>query len=236
MKATPIERCIAWAVHLLTASGILLGALALLAISGGNGRAALLLLVAAFVVDGIDGPLARRVRVSDVLPDIDGETLDLVVDYVTYVFVPVAFIYRFELLPNGLVALGCALVLLSSLFLFSNRNMKSGDMFFVGFPSIWNLVILYMYVLKSSVVVNALIVFVFAGLTFVPIKTVHPMRVQMFRPLTIAVSGVWLLLTVSLLWLDPDRSPLLEWIWVGAGFYFVVVSGLRTFWGSQTDA
>jgi phosphatidylcholine synthase len=221
----------AWAVHLLTASGILTAGLALIAISQGDGRAALAWLLAALVIDGIDGPLARKLRVSSVLPSIDGETLDLVVDYVTYVFVPVAFIYQFELLSATLLYPLCAGILLSSLYLFSNRNMKSQDLYFVGFPAIWNLVVLYLHVLNTGPRFNAALILVLTVLTFVPIKSVHPLRVEAYRSLTVIMSFVWLGLTIAVLWIYPERNSPLEWVWTLAAAYFVLISGVRTFWG-----
>ena len=127
-----IDRLEAWGVHLLTASGAVVAGLALIAISESNAKLALLWLLLALVIDGIDGPIARKVSVTSVLPEIDGALLDLVVDYLTYVFVPAAFIYQFGLLPEAWTLVALAMIMLSSLYLFSNRNMKSQDLYFIG--------------------------------------------------------------------------------------------------------
>ncbi|TNE41010.1 MAG: phosphatidylcholine/phosphatidylserine synthase [Alphaproteobacteria bacterium] len=231
MERPRTGRIAAWAVHGLTASGVLFGAMALLAVTQGNARFALILLMIGLVIDGLDGPLARRVKVSEVLPNFDGSTLDLIVDYINYVFVPAAFLYRFEMLPPGFVFFGGALILLSSLYLFCNRNLKSRDLFFVGFPAIWNLIVLYMFILGLPPLINAVLVGLFSFLTFTPIKAVHPLRVEMLRPVTMALTFAWLVESFVLLWAWPADVPVLIALWVVTGFYFVGVSAWRTLVG-----
>ncbi|TNE56507.1 MAG: phosphatidylcholine/phosphatidylserine synthase [Alphaproteobacteria bacterium] len=221
----------AWAVHGLTASGVIFGAMALLAIAHGDPRMALGLLMVAFVIDGIDGPLARRVNVQQVLPRVDGSVLDLIVDYITYVFVPVAFLYRFEMLPHEIVFWGAALILLSSLYLFSNRDMKSKDQFFVGFPAVWNLVVFYLFILGTPALVNMGVVVLMSVLTFLPIKAVHPLRVTTLRPITYVLTAVWLVESFVILWAWPAPMAQLIGLWVLTGFYFVAISAWRTLWG-----
>ena len=225
---------IAWGVHGLTASGVLVAALALLAISRGNATVALAWLLLAVVIDGVDGPLARKFSVSEVLPSIDGALLDLIIDYLTYVFVPVAFLYRFAMLPVGWEVGACALILISSLYLFCNRNMKAHDLYFVGFPSVWNGVVIYAFVLGTSPMLNLIVVVILSVLTFVPIKVVHPFRVRTNRALSASLAMVWMVLTAWIFAVFPDQPLSLEIAWVAAAAYFLGVSIWRTVCGPSS--
>ncbi len=235
-RATRLVQVEAWGVHLLTASGAVIAGLAILAIAEGNPRRALIWLLLALVVDGIDGPIARKVSVAKVLPSIDGALLDLIVDYLTYVFVPVAFIYQFGLLPEGWVVPVSGLILLSSLYLFCNTNMKSQDLFFVGFPSIWNIAVMYAFVLETKPFLNLALATLLIVLTFVPIKTIHPFRVQRFRPVTAALAIGWMFTTMAVIATFPQRSLLLEALWIALAGYFIAISLWRTFQVSRETA
>ncbi|XSG82601.1 MAG: CDP-alcohol phosphatidyltransferase family protein [Methyloligella sp. ZOD6] len=220
----PIVR--AAAVHVLTAAGACLALLAMLAAYEGAWQMMFLWLGLALAVDGIDGPLARRFRTKQILPRWSGEQLDLIVDYLTYVFVPAFALLRSGLLPEGSgLAAGFA-ILLSSLFHFSDTRSKTASNEFVGFPAVWNIVALYLFVLGLPAGVNLAIVLVFAVLTFVPTPYVHPFRSQRLRFLTIAVTLLWLAgAGISLLF--PFPSPLWIKLPLGiAGFYFAIAGFL----------
>ena len=137
----------AWSVHIFTASGVLLGTMALLALVDNNPVACLLWLGAAMMIDGIDGTLARKYEVKSVLPHFDGSTLDMVIDYLTWAFIPALFIYYFIELPPYLGLISVFIILLSSMFCFCNVDMKSQDNYFVGFPAAWNIAAAYFYIL-----------------------------------------------------------------------------------------
>ena len=147
----------------------------------------------ALLVDGLDGTLARKYDVKVVLPHFDGSTLDLVIDYLTYVFIPAIFVYRFIPLPEYTLLLSVGIILLSSLFCFCNVNMKSKDNYFVGFPAAWNVVVVYLYLLDFEPWVTFAVIMVLAGLTLTRMKFLHPFRVKQFMPLNIAVTMVWML-------------------------------------------
>ena len=147
-------RATGWAIHLFTASSAVLAFLALGAVEGSRWREALLWLLAALVVDGVDGTLARRAEVTKSLPQIDGSALDLVVDYLTYVFVPACFLWRLGAFPSALALPLVALILLSSLYTFARRDMKTDDSYFRGFPALWNIVALYVYVASPAPWIN----------------------------------------------------------------------------------
>ncbi len=224
---------VAWAVHVLTASGAVLAFLAFLAVEQEHWRLALLWLACALIVDGIDGPLARWVGVVRRTPGINGATLDLVVDYLTYVFVPVIMIYRAGLLPASYAPLAAAAILVSSLYTFARTDMKTADNFFLGFPALWNVVAFYLFMLQPGELVGAVLVGVFLLLTFVPIHFVHPVRVNVYQPWLAGLTVLWGV--SSLVLLLPDLSPLWSRAWlalslVGAGA-LLAIGALRTLRG-----
>lgn len=191
---------LAWAVHAFTASSAVFALLSLNAIERGAWREALLWLLAALAVDGIDGTLARAVRIKQNAPGIDGETLDLIVDYLTYVFVPTIFIWRAGLVPEGWALPLAAAIQLSSLYLFTRRDMKSEDNYFRGFPALWNVVAFYLFATQPGPWVGAAAVLLFSAFTFAPVYFVHPFRVREFQPWLPVLATVWAATTAALLW------------------------------------
>ncbi|HEX8841778.1 MAG TPA: CDP-alcohol phosphatidyltransferase family protein [Sphingomicrobium sp.] len=192
------NRLLCWAVHAFTATGAVLALLALAAVEGGRWREALLWLLAALVVDGIDGTLARKARVAERLPRIDGSALDLVVDYLTYVFVPAWFLLKLGAFPASAAMPLTMLILLSSLYTFARRDMKTEDGYFRGFPALWNIVALYIYAAAAPQWLAAAIVLVLAVLTFAPVHAVHPLRVRDYGYWLLGVSVMWMVATLAL--------------------------------------
>src|ERR1044071_3513927 len=178
-------------VHLLTATGAVLALLALRAVEAHDWQMMFVWLGIALIVDAIDGPIARWVGVKIVLPRFSGERLDLIVDYLTYVVVPAFALTEATLLPEGGRLLAAIPILLSSLFHVADVNSKTEEGYFVGFPAIWNIVLLYLFVLEPAPLVSLVIVIFFVALTFVPILAVHPLRVERLRALTCLVTLVW---------------------------------------------
>ena len=176
----------------------MLALLALAAVESSRWREALLWLLAALVVDGIDGTLARRARVADRLPRIDGAALDLVVDYLTYVFVPACFLLKLGAFPAGAARPLTALILLSSLYIFARRDMKTEDGYFRGFPDLWNIVALYTYEAGTPPWLVGSAVLVLVALTFAPVHSVHPLRVHDYGQWLLGVAIVWALSTLAL--------------------------------------
>lgn len=218
----------AWSVHAVTASGVILGLLALLAVLDGRPQICLLWLGLALLVDGLDGTLARKFDVKGVLPHFDGSTLDLVIDYLTYVFVPAIFVYRFIPLPEYTVLPAVGVILLSSLFCFCNVNMKSKDNYFVGFPAAWNVVVVYLYLLDFEPWMSFLTILVLAGLTLTRMKFLHPFRVKEFMAVNIAVTMVWMATCALLILQYPLNQTWLLVIWGLSSAYFVGVCLWRT--------
>lgn len=185
------ERIPAYAVHALTASGAAFALLSLLAAMQGDPAEAFFWLGVALVADGIDGPLARRIGIADRVPAINGETLDLVVDFTTYVFVPAAILIASGLAPFGLlVFLGCVIVASAAVY-FADTRMKTEDNWFAGFPAVWNLVVFYLLIFPLPPIIMAVLVLLTALAQAFPVVFVHPIRVQAFRPLTISMLVVW---------------------------------------------
>ena len=190
---------LAWAAHLVTASGAALALLAIDAVFRDAHREALLWLLAALAVDGIDGTLARAAKVGERTPRIDGAALDLVIDYLTYVVIPAMIIWRLGVLPEPLGLPLAALILMSSLYVFARRDMKTGDGYFRGFPALWNVVALYFVLAPPGPAIGAAIVSTLIVLTFAPIHVVHPFRARGFGPWLPAAAVLWALSSAALL-------------------------------------
>jgi phosphatidylcholine synthase len=206
----------AWLVHLFTASGVVIALLALEATYRGEWRLALLWLLAALAVDGVDGTLARWARVKEHVPRIDGEAFDLIVDYLNYVFVPAIFICRAGLVPEALALPLAAAILLSSVYVFVRRDMKTKDNYFRGFPALWNVVALYLFVAQPGPAAGAVAVAALAVMSFAPIRFVHPFRVREFQPLLLISAVLWTAATLALLW--PGWSPGTARLWLWASY------------------
>jgi phosphatidylcholine synthase len=178
-------------VHVFTALGAVCALLAAVAVSDKAWETVFFWLGVAFLIDGIDGTFARMAHVTERLPRFSGERLDLVIDYVTYVFVPVLAMLAGGYLQGALGIVLGAIILLSSLFHFSDIESKADDYSFVGFPAIWNIVAFYLFVFEVPPMASAALVSACAALTFARLKWVHPLRVKALRPLTIALTVIW---------------------------------------------
>ena len=225
----------AWLVHLFTATGAMLALFALLAVEQGQWRLALLWLFVALVVDGIDGTFARWARVKEKAARVDGDTLDLVIDFLTYVFVPMLFIWRAGLIPDGLALWLAAAILFSSLYLFARTDMKTDDGYFRGFPSLWNLVAFYLFALGVAPAAGAVIVLALALLTFAPVHFVHPFRVRDYGASLPALATVWAVSSCGLLWWTEAGTPrtICLALSLGTAFILLAMGLVRTVRGSR---
>ena len=197
----------AWAVHVFTSMGIVATFLGLLSVLDGSPRAAIGWLTVAMIIDGLDGPIARKYRISQVIPHIDGNSLDLMIDYSACVVAPALFLHRFLLHRHdntSLVLVG--LILVSSLYLMSNKDIQTKDAYFRGFPAMWNLVIACLFALQSPPVVTKVVVITLVVFTFIPVKFIHPIRVKDFRLITIPVLVVWLAAQLYVVWILDDET------------------------------
>lgn len=183
----------AFSVHLLTASGSFLAFLSLVAASELRWPAMFFWLGLALFVDGIDGPIARKLQVKEVLPTWSGELLDNIIDYVTYVLIPAFALYQSGFMGTGLSFLSAAIIVISSAIYYADTGMKTEENFFKGFPVVWNMLVFTLFVTTPGEWISFAVVVVAAILSFFPIWFLHPVRVVRLRNLNLAVVALWAL-------------------------------------------
>ena len=218
-------RLFAWLVHAYTATGALFAFAGVIAVIRGEYRTAFLLMVAATVVDATDGVFARMARVKEVTPGFDGARLDDIVDYLTFVFLPVLVLYHAGTLPAGWGWIPASAVLLSSAYGFSSADAKTDDHFFTGFPSYWNIVALYLHAAGLDPVVNGVVLLALAAMVFVRIGYVYPSRTPVLQTVTVVAGVIWSLMIVAIVWLLPDPPGVL----VAASLFFPVYYTVLSF-------
>jgi len=217
----------AYGVHVLTALGAALGFLALEAVISGDLTKAYLWLGAALFVDAVDGPLARWLNVTETASRYDGSLLDLVVDFITYVFVPAAMLLRPEMMahPWGLVA--GLLILIGSALYFADTEMKTEDWWFRGFPAVWNVVVFYLVVFRPPTFVSMIVVVVLTVCMFLPVVFVHPVRVRRWRALTMGMLVLWCMAAGWALWQKLDPGWICRAVLLAGAVYFLGLGFLR---------
>lgn len=211
---------IAWLAHLYTGLGAVVALAATVAVVRGDYRAAFLWLGVQILIDATDGMLARQLRVKERLPQFDGARLDDIIDYLTYAFIPVLLLLHAGLLPQGWGFWVGAAVLLSSAYGFSQTSAKleASDHFFIGFPSYWNLVVFYIYLLQLQPFISAAVLLAFAVLVFVPLRYVYPSRTRTLNGLTNVLGALWALLTTWVAW----RLPSTDGPWIALSLAFPI--------------
>jgi phosphatidylcholine synthase len=208
-------------VHLFTATGAVLAMLAMLAAVEEKWDLMFLWLVIAFFVDGIDGPLARKYDVKTNAPEFDGVLMDLIIDYLTYVFIP-----AFALFTSGLMDgwSGWAMIIIitfASVMYFSDTRMKTKDNSFKGFPGCWNMLVLVLFALQPEWWVSLIVVTVLAAAMFLPIKFVHPVRTERWRPVTLPTALAWTFFAGWSAWVNFDPDSWAHWGLVVTSIYLV---------------
>jgi phosphatidylcholine synthase len=181
----------ALSVHLLTATGSVLSMLAMLAAVEGKWDMMFLWLVVALVVDGVDGPLARHYHVKTNWPTYDGVLMDLIIDYLTYVFIPAFALFQSGLLPGWTGWCAIIVIVFGSVVYFADTRMKTKDNSFAGFPGCWNMVILVLFALKPNFWVMLALVVILAASMFSNLKFIHPVRTARWRPLSLTMALAW---------------------------------------------
>lgn len=225
-----LDKALAWSVHLFTASGLLAGFMAILAINVKDWRSAMFWLLVALVIDGVDGTFARKFRVTEVLPNMSGKTIDYVIDFATYAIIPAYFFYMAELVSVSWNLPLTFLILLVSAIYYGKEGMVSDDYYFIGFPVLWNMVVFYLiFVLKLSIWGNAAIVVIFAILHFIPIKFAYPSQASRLKTFTIIVSLIILMAMPLIVWFYPNVPEWLKWIAIGNLAYFGGLAIVDTF-------
>lgn len=230
------QRLLAWGVHAFTMSGLAFATLALLAMNHDQIAWMWLWLAFALVVDGVDGTLARRVRVKEVVPWFDGSVLDIIIDYLTWTFIPALFMYlKLPMGPRPVAGTLLIVILVSSMFCYANEGEKSGDNYFVGFPAAWNIVAVMIWVLGSPGWLNVAGTVVLVVLTLIPTYYVHPARVRRFRALNLLAVLGWMVGTAWLVAVHPQRPAVAVALSVGGGLWLLVVGVLRSVRGRQDE-
>ena len=222
---TPGERGQAWAVHGFTALGIVASMLALRDVLTGHPDYAILWLLLTLVIDGVDGPIARALRVSERVPRIDGFTLDLIIDYVACVIVPACFMYEFQVVPQnnfGIFVL-CVLVFTSAIW-FARRDMMTDDFFFRGFPAAWNMVAPVMFLLDARTSVGAVITLVLSVASLTNLPFPHIARARFWRIPTIIATSVWVVGMVVGTMLYPEHPYAVRPLLYAGCAYFLVLA------------
>jgi phosphatidylcholine synthase len=216
----------AWCVHLLTASGIIPAFLAILAIEESDFRAAMLWLGLAFLIDGIDGSLARRFKVWEVLPQMNGKNMDFVIDFTTYALIPAYFFYQAELVASAWALPATLLMLVVSVVYYGKEGMTSEDQqYFMGFPVLWNIVVFYLFfVFHWPAWGNLLSILLLSVFHFVPIRFAYPSRGKHWRYLTLAMSVLFGASAMGILWYQPEEVFFLRLIAGLVMLYFIFLT------------
>jgi phosphatidylcholine synthase len=214
----------AWLAHLYTATGAVLAFLAAVAVIEGDYRTGFFWLAAQVFVDATDGLLARAARVKHHLPWFDGAKLDDIVDYLTYVFVPALAIWRVPLVKPAWGLPVVAAILLSSAYAFNRADAKTEDHFFTGFPSYWNVVVLYLLFAEWDRSTNLAILASLIVLVFVPIRYVYPSRTPIWQLPTNVLGGLWGVAMLVMLWQYPQVSRTLFLLSLIFPVYYLALS------------
>lgn len=213
----------AWALHALTASGVVVGFVGLTSIIEGQARAAILWLVAAMVLDGIDGPIARKIQVHKRLPTIDGNALDLIVDYFTCTIVPVAFLSKFDILPEHTVGILGFIILMTGALWMARTDMETEDNWFRGFPAEFNVIIPTLFLLDQNEWLNFAVL---AGMCFLTLtyrfEFPHTVRVVEHRLISITCMIMWLG-SMTILAVQQDKPS--QWL-----KFVLIASPMWTVW------
>jgi phosphatidylcholine synthase len=227
-----------YALHVMTASGAAAGLLALQAVIDNNVRGALLWLLVCQVLDGLDGPIARKIDVVFNAPRVDGYVLDLIVDYVTCVVVPVALLVRLNMLPSEFQTLIAAMVLLLSALWFARTDIETEDHWFNGFPAVWNLAVPTFLIFDLTQQQTAVLTVLLAISQLTNIKFPHLVRVVKWRQITLPFGIIYTLTLLILSWnysnTEGVQSSLVaDIVMVAFPVYIAAISLVRTFTGGD---
>lgn len=217
--------CTAFSIHLLTASGAVFAMLALLAAADENWATMYLWLVFALMVDGIDGPLARKFEVKKYAPQWDGVLLDLIIDYLTYVFIPAYALFESGLFPGWTGWISTGIIVFTSAIYFADTRMKTSDNSFSGFPGCWNMLVLVFFAIEPDWRIMTAIVVLLAALQFVPLKFVHPVRTDRWRAITLPMAIIWVVTGMISAWYDFANIPALVTAALIASSVYLLVAG-----------
>lgn len=212
----------ALAVHLLTATGAVFAMLAMLAAVQGNWDVMFVWLVVAFAVDGIDGPLARKYDVRTNAPEFDGVLLDLIIDYLTYVFIPAFALFSSGLLPGWTGWFAIIVITFASVIYFADTRMKTSDNSFSGFPACWNMVVIVLFAIEPNFWFSLALVALLAMAMFTRLKFIHPIRTERWRALSLPAALTWTFFAGWAAWVDFDPQSWAHWGLVVTSVYLLL--------------
>ncbi len=201
------QKLLAWGVHVLTSTGLVTAFMAIISIEKEDWRACFLWLFLCFLIDGIDGTLARKFKVDKVLPNMDGKLIDFVVDFVAYLIVPTFFFYKAGMAPPNLMIPSLIVILISSALYYGKKNMVEDDLFFVGFPVLWNVVVFFLFfIFQNNLMLNFGSVVFFGIMHFIPVRFAYVTRTKKYFKMHILFSAIGLIGAIIVLYLFPQRS------------------------------
>ena len=215
------QKAPALAVHLFTATGAVFAMLAMLAAAEEKWALMFLWLVVAFIVDGFDGPLARKYDVKTNAPQFDGVLLDLIIDYLTYVFIPAFALFQSGLMNGWTGWVAIILITFASALYFADTGMKTKDNSFAGFPGCWNMVVLVVFALEPNFWVILGLVTLLAVAMFLPLKFVHPVRTDRWRAITLPMAIAWTAFAGWAAWVDFHPGSWAHWGLVVTSLYLL---------------
>jgi len=225
-KRVPYAEIRAFSVHILTASGSFLAFLGVVAAAEHRFIDMFWWLGLALLVDGIDGPIARKVKVKEVLPNWSGDTLDNIIDYVTYVLLPAFALYQSGMIGEPWSFAAAGMIVVSSAIYYADMGMKTDEYFFSGFPVVWNMVIFSLFVVQASALAAMIVVTLSVILTFLPINFLHPVRVQRLRPLNMVLFAVWSILGIAALLMHFQTPLWLKVLFCLTGLYLYCIGAV----------
>ena len=208
-------------VHLLTATGAVFAMLAMLAAVDGKWSLMFLWLVVAFAVDGVDGPLARKYEVKKYAGEFDGVLLDLIIDYLTYVFIPAFALFKSDLLPGWTGWFAIIVITFASAMYFADTRMKTKDNSFSGFPGCWNMLVLVLFALSPDFWIILILVSLLAVAMFFPLKFIHPVRTERWRNLSLPMALAWTFFAGWAAWVDFHPESWAHWGLVVTSVYLL---------------
>ena len=214
-------------VHLFTATGAIWAVLALLAAVDGDWSTMFVWLIVAMVVDGIDGPLARRYRVKDNWPTYDGVAMDLMVDYITWIFIPAFALFKSGLLPGWTGWVCTIAIVFGSILYMADTRMKTKDNSFAGFPACWNMLVLVLFALEPSYWVILALVIALTVAMFLPVKFIHPVRTERWRALSLPMMGAWVVFALWAIGVDFHPQSWALWGLVVSSVWLLLAGPLQ---------
>lgn len=224
-----IDKLKAWSVHIFTASGLLAAFMALLAVDQLKWKECFIWLFICFLIDALDGSLARKFKVEEHLPQIDGKSIDYVIDFASYAIIPTFFFYKAEMAHPQFMPLAIAVMLLSSALYYGKKDMVADGQYFVGFPVLWNFVVYFQFfITHNNQTLNIISVIIIGILHFVPIKFAYPSRSRKYFWVHLIVSVVGLTAGGLSLYLYPETNLILETLVILGGIYFSIFAVFDT--------